>query len=163
MNWDAIGAAAELLGALGVIATLGYLAVQIRQNTQVVRMSNFQELQRDYSNLSNTIVASPDAAMLFNKGLASFRALSEDEKARFHWMISEPLKGAQTCFQLHRRGLIDESLYENYMTSFLRLFRAPGVREYWSIENRWWHDDFQAFLNTQLEKRESGAPSQIER
>ncbi len=30
MNWDAIGAIAELLGAVGVIASLIYLATQIR-------------------------------------------------------------------------------------------------------------------------------------
>jgi hypothetical protein len=28
MNWEALGVIAEALGALGVIATLGYLAVQ---------------------------------------------------------------------------------------------------------------------------------------
>ena len=30
MNWDAIGAIGELLGALAVVITLGYLALQIR-------------------------------------------------------------------------------------------------------------------------------------
>ena len=33
MNWDAIGAIGELLGSVGVLITLVYLAVQIRQNT----------------------------------------------------------------------------------------------------------------------------------
>jgi hypothetical protein len=37
MNWDAIGAVAELLGAAGVIVSLGYLAIQIRQNTAALR------------------------------------------------------------------------------------------------------------------------------
>ena len=36
MNWDAIGAAAEALGAIGVTATLIYLAVQTRQNSKVL-------------------------------------------------------------------------------------------------------------------------------
>ncbi len=35
MNWDAIGASAELVGALATVATLAYLALQIRQNTKV--------------------------------------------------------------------------------------------------------------------------------
>ncbi len=42
MNWEAIGAIGELLGAAGVIATLGYLAFQIRQNTRQLA----QEAQR---------------------------------------------------------------------------------------------------------------------
>ena len=32
MNWDAIGAIGELLGAVAVVLTLGYLAAQIRQS-----------------------------------------------------------------------------------------------------------------------------------
>lgn len=33
MNWDAIAAIGELLGSVGVLVTLVYLALQIRQNT----------------------------------------------------------------------------------------------------------------------------------
>ena len=33
MNWEAIGAIGELAGAIGVIVTLVYLAIQIRQNS----------------------------------------------------------------------------------------------------------------------------------
>ena len=37
MNWDAIGAVGEIIGAIGVILTLFYLAFQIRQNTKAVK------------------------------------------------------------------------------------------------------------------------------
>jgi hypothetical protein len=33
MSWDAIGAVGEVLGAIGVFASLGYLAIQIRQSS----------------------------------------------------------------------------------------------------------------------------------
>lgn len=39
MNWEAIGAIAEGVGAIGVIATLGYLANQIHQNTEHLEQS----------------------------------------------------------------------------------------------------------------------------
>ena len=37
MNWEAIGAVGETVGALAVLVTLVYLAVQIRQNTKAVQ------------------------------------------------------------------------------------------------------------------------------
>ena len=37
MNWDAIGAIAELLGAIGVIASLVYLATQIREAREQIQ------------------------------------------------------------------------------------------------------------------------------
>ena len=42
MNWDAIGAIGEIIGAIAVVATLGYLAVQIRQNSTQARLSSVQ-------------------------------------------------------------------------------------------------------------------------
>jgi len=41
MNWDAIGAVGEVVGAICVVLTLGYLAVQIRQNTRATRATTY--------------------------------------------------------------------------------------------------------------------------
>ena len=35
MNWEALGAIGEIVGAVAVVVTLGYLAVQIRKNTRL--------------------------------------------------------------------------------------------------------------------------------
>ena len=40
MNWDALGAIAELLGAVAVFFTLAYLALQVRQNANALRHQN---------------------------------------------------------------------------------------------------------------------------
>lgn len=44
MNWDAIGAVGEIVGALAVVLTLGYLAAQIKQNTQSNRNTAIQTI-----------------------------------------------------------------------------------------------------------------------
>ena len=40
MNWEAIGAIGEIVGAIAVIATLFYLSIQIRQNATATTRSN---------------------------------------------------------------------------------------------------------------------------
>ncbi len=40
MNWDALGAVAELLGAIAVFLTLAYLTVQVRQNSKALELQN---------------------------------------------------------------------------------------------------------------------------
>ena len=44
MNWDAIGAGAEIMGALGVLVTLAYLAIQIRDNTRSLQAASLQSV-----------------------------------------------------------------------------------------------------------------------
>lgn len=50
MNWEALGAVAELLGAIAVFATLAYLAVQVRQSNIVSReQAQYHMLQNQLS------------------------------------------------------------------------------------------------------------------
>ena len=60
MNWDAIGAIAELVGAVGVIATLVYLARQINQNTSTVRSA--AAAAHAQANQTLNVMLSQDAA-----------------------------------------------------------------------------------------------------
>jgi hypothetical protein len=46
MNWDAIGAVGEILGALAV--TLVYLAKQLRENTTSNRISSFWAMMQSF-------------------------------------------------------------------------------------------------------------------
>jgi hypothetical protein len=49
VNWEAIGAIAELAAALVVVATLVYLALQIRQNSSLARADLFYKAQAQFS------------------------------------------------------------------------------------------------------------------
>ncbi len=42
MNWEAVGAVGEALGAIAVVVTLIYLASQLRQNTKALRSSTYE-------------------------------------------------------------------------------------------------------------------------
>ena len=52
MNWDAIGAIGEIVGAAAVVVTLIYVAVQVRQNTKSMDESLELALAQAYENRS---------------------------------------------------------------------------------------------------------------
>ena len=57
INWEAIGAIGELLGAAAVIATLGYLAFQIRQNNKLLAAQARYNLTVQRSGAIDSILA----------------------------------------------------------------------------------------------------------
>ena len=63
MNWEAIGAIAELLGAIGVIVSLVSLATQIRASTQAMR-SESRRAVRDASRSANLLIAAGFAGVV---------------------------------------------------------------------------------------------------
>lgn len=59
MNWDVIGAVGELLGSIGALATLIYIAVQVRDAKRVNLINTSAELT---DNISRRIVENPRLA-----------------------------------------------------------------------------------------------------
>lgn len=87
MNWDAIGAVGEVLGAVAVVGTLGYLALQIRQNTERERLSQ-EFVSNQYFNELRVLVASdPELAEIEMKGVSDLSWLTDLERRRFDELI----------------------------------------------------------------------------
>ena len=81
MNWEAIGAVGELLGALVVIVTLLYLAQQVSQSVKVSKTAAAREIQQKYADLYTLIVTDTEMRSLVTKlRNVDYEVESEDEK-----------------------------------------------------------------------------------
>jgi hypothetical protein len=140
VNWDAIGAVAELLGALGVIISLIYLAVQIRQNTQSVRMTSHHGIADQFTQTTLATVHDRDLAALVIRGVADADSLGETERARFFTFLMAILRTYEEIYQLDQRGLIDSKFWKARNRSMRNWLANPDVRSWWSSGN--WSDMF---------------------
>ena len=70
MNWDAIGAIGEILGALAVVLTLGYLAIQVKQNSHGMRVAAKLEIDKQHTTFTDLILKDPQLFKLQVEGLA---------------------------------------------------------------------------------------------
>jgi hypothetical protein len=62
MNWDAIGAIAEALGAAGVIASLLYLTTQVRASTRVSAVEAKLQSTRLLTESIDPVIQTPELA-----------------------------------------------------------------------------------------------------
>jgi len=79
MNWNAIGAIGEILAAIAVFASLLYLAIQIRSNTNQSRAMMTHGLEKEYSGILDSVINNPQFAELLAKSLA-IETLSSSEE-----------------------------------------------------------------------------------
>ena len=78
MNWEAIGAIGELFGAIAVVATLMYLARQMRQDARATTGETMGSWLADYNNMLLEILRDPEVARICRQGLTDFEQLDEN-------------------------------------------------------------------------------------
>jgi hypothetical protein len=83
MNWEAVGAVGEILGAAGVIATLGYLALQIRQNTRQTQALAANASAIALQGARKSVYESAEVTEFWLKGMSHPDELSEHDYYRF--------------------------------------------------------------------------------
>ena len=69
MNWDAIGAIGEVVGAAGVIASLLYLAIQVRASTRASAVDAKLRAAEMRIEFINSLINTPELNDLWLRGL----------------------------------------------------------------------------------------------
>lgn len=116
MNWDAISAIAELLGALAVIVTLIYLAVQLRQQNTVTKAQIEQQRADSVIQLA-AVLSVTENRILYTKVVLDRSLtpadLSEEENIHLKIILSPLRANFENTYQQFQSGYISEEFYED--------------------------------------------------
>jgi hypothetical protein len=159
MNWEAIGAVGEVLGAMGVIATLGYLAAQIRQNTRSVRTSAYQEAVRDMVAASDLLASDAGLARIWTTGKRDFDALKPDEKQRYAaYMLGLLRRFENVLYQKQHAGL--DPAFLQMQISVRDTLSEPGAAAWWARAQYFFSPSFREYVGRELTRSDETASQQ---
>jgi len=147
VNWDAIGAVAELVGAIGVIASLVYLGVQIRQNTRSTNAAAFHDLNSSLSQMSATLVANRDAARLFRVGMQDLNALEPDEVVQFFNLLNFNFRHLESAYVQYKQGIREERSWVGWQSDIELYGASRSVHVWWSVRREAYDEDFRAVVD----------------
>lgn len=137
-DWGAIG---EIIGAIAVVASLIYLAVQIRQNTRQIslnlestKLAAFERNVESGNRTREILIADPDLAELFLRGVTGFADLPSTDKFRCDMLF-------RNLFSSLQGGYVRQLTIGGDPTGFAgpegvvdSLVRNKGIRD-WLAEN----------------------------
>jgi len=153
MNWDAVGAIAELLGALGVIISLAYLATQIRQNTRQMgehsrelRIAALDAIANSFSRFRDPLIRDPELAALWLRGIENYSDLDEVEKIRLGRLLQELFFAHQNTWSRYREGATTEAAWLDHRQAIAANLRKPGIQTWWGETRSIYADDFELVI-----------------
>ena len=157
MNWEAIGAVGEIVGAFGVIVSLLYLAVQIRGDARAKRAATVHEQSEAVRSFLQMIATDQELGAIYLRGLRDFQSLEDWDHVRFSSHLGFLFRVFEENFFQWDEGNLDAHLWRGFESPIIDMLAYPGVREWSSTRSHWYSMPFGEFIQTKMSM--SGAPS----
>jgi hypothetical protein len=131
MNWDAIAGFAEIISAIAVLITLGYLAIQTRDNVRVMRSRAVWDAQVSFVEVNEILGDGGTVSELMYKALSEPEELSAYEKYLAHRFTRGWFQRMEAQFALYTAGILDEEVWELRRGYAKAILGNPVVKEAW--------------------------------
>ena len=152
MNWEMLSAIGQVVAAVGVIPSLLYLAVQIREQNKERRRAGINIMTAQWSELVKSAQDSREFATLWLKGVHSFNDLDEPDRLRFSAFFTRYTRNCEGMFIYYRDGALEKALWDEVERTMCDYFAYPGVKEWWATRKHWLTDEFRAVVEAIIAK-----------
>ena len=148
MNWEALGAVGEIVGAIAVVLTLAILAVQIRQNSRTVKASAAQSVLQSLSEALRAVAESPGLARVINQGLTQFDKLDETDQNQFFFWLFAWFRLVEQAYQHHAMGNIQDGTWAGQVAHLKGSLANPAAARFWTARRSAFSKEFQEFVDS---------------
>jgi hypothetical protein len=153
-DWGALG---EIIGAVAVVASLVYLAMQIRQNTQQIshsieatRIASLERNIESANRMRELMIVNPGLAELFIDGAKDFDALSVADKLRFEFLLRNVFASFQGAYVRHRSIGDDPNDFRGVARMIEGILENPGVQRCFEQIETDWRPEFREFIDDRI-------------
>ena len=140
MNWDAIGAIGEILGAGAVVISILYLAKQINANTRSMKANAGFEATHSWAEYNQIIMQLSDdhlssLADAYGSS-ASWNETPQAERTRAAVSTRALFQKLEGQYFLYKYGNLDEGLWSARSSWAAGLIKTPFYARWWDIEKQ---------------------------
>lgn len=159
MNWETIGAISEVVGAIGIIVTLAYLALQVRQNSaHLAESAKLTELNLIETTAAaaieqrNMLLLNPELMDLLTRGSQDYLTLDSIEQQRFDLIMRNGFHLSQTMYLRHVLFEHDPESHRGATKRLEHSLRMPGIRDWLSQNEVDWRPEFLEWVESAVKR-----------
>jgi hypothetical protein len=143
----------QILGGIGVIASMIYVGIQIRNNARAVRAATFQQLSASFSANLDVLFQNAEACSLALRGGDDFDSLDRLEKARYRFSLMAMMRRYGNAWFQHRIGTLRSDDWQSIAAPLDSLFSVPGNAVAWQLMKSRFPADFRSFIDDKIERQ----------
>ena len=143
---------AEIVATIAIIISLIYVGLQIRQNTQAMRISAAQTHMTAYSNVLSNLAQSKDLSSIVYRAFQDSSNLTGEEIVQYWAQLGIYFRNAEVTLIQWRSGAMDNRLMKGIELAMIDLTTVEGVRLFWKARRHWYSEEFQNWYESLASK-----------
>jgi len=144
-----LGNFGEFVGAIAVVVTLAYLAVQVRQQNLESQAKSLHEILSGFR-ATQAVFADPDVAGLAAKLLPArnLESLNDAELLRVINIVIPMFRVWEEAFHYQKNGRLDPEIWDSITAQNLQILGMGWGREIWAMRRHVFTKSFAGFVDT---------------
>ncbi|MBS0384585.1 MAG: hypothetical protein JSS00_04465 [Proteobacteria bacterium] len=137
----------QVIAALAVLASLVFVGLQIRQNTQSQKIVAVSSLAAAIAAINVPAMQSPALGEALAKAMRDWNSATREQRVLAHFFLFSYFKLAENAWYQHSRGVLDTTQWTGWETMLRAFYHSAGVQNgWWPRRRRAYSPEFQAFL-----------------
>ncbi len=147
LQWEALAAIAELLGAVAVVASLLYLAIQVRQNTRQARLAAQQATVHELGHALRAQAQDREWATLLSRALNGLDDLDTVERVQFLSHVGSIFRLYESAYLHFQDGTLDPRFWRGFERAIADVIGYPGIQAALALRRHHLTDEFAGHLD----------------
>ena len=152
MSWEIVGSLGEIVGGLGVIVSLLYLARQIKDNTRSNQSAAISSLTDQIQKITLVDHAASEEYYLGLKGLDR---LDDRGRLMFTHRVTAMVIMWFNAFLQHERGLIPREFWATFGDDIASMYQHKGFQEAWAMVGPGFPENFRDYVDSATQREVS--------
>jgi hypothetical protein len=152
VNWEAIGAITEIVGAFAVVISLVYLALQIRTQNSQAKLSALHEMSKEHRE-TTVMFATENISDIFVRANNDYDSVSEAESVQLIVLVTSFFRAWENAFLENKDGSLDENVWVSLSKDYTEPMGAPSFRHIWTLRKQNYDPTFQKYVDS-IQERE---------
>jgi hypothetical protein len=157
VNWEAISAIGQAVGAIAVVISLLYLTREVRSNARATRLASMRSLSEAINQYFKTIAEDADLAELWFRSIYDFQSLQGASLMRFSSLMDYLFRIYEDMYYQRLEGQLDPRVWDGFQSIMLDIIAYPGIQAWWQSRAHWFSQQFGEFIAERQAK--AGPPS----
>ncbi|MEO5783771.1 MAG: hypothetical protein ABIQ07_10890 [Ginsengibacter sp.] len=114
MNLESVFFITQIIAAIAVVASLFYVAYEVRHNTKALKISTYQSIVHNSMELLYHLYGSEDTASFYYRCVQHYNELNEVEKIRWHSLMLSVYRHWDNLLYQNEKGSLEKEMWLSY-------------------------------------------------